>query len=138
MDRVCLIGRIRLRVNWNNRWLNVRLRTIWDNLKFTRNGRIKAWHDDCELTYDGLKKKEVVHMTFIDFMIYEYLNETESWTYISEPYTPGGYGTKVEQYMGALTQQGMKYFSGELLDARKIGKLANWLVRNVFSIAGII
>ncbi|MCK4612697.1 MAG: hypothetical protein KAU62_16190, partial [Candidatus Heimdallarchaeota archaeon] len=114
------------------------LEDVWGNFKFKTNGIIKAWHDNAELTYDGLKKKEIVSITFIDFMSYEYLNGTEDWTYISEPYVFGGYNSGIEQYVNTLTQQGMKWMMINSDNTAKILKLCRWLTKNIFSIAGVL
>jgi len=114
------------------------LEDVWENFKFGSKGIVKAWHDNAELTYDGLKKKEIVSLTFIDFMSYEYLNGTEDWTYISEPYVFGGYNSGIEQYVNTLTQQGMKWMMINSDNTAKILKLCRWLTKNIFSIAGVL
>ena len=114
------------------------LEDVWENFKFKSKGIVKAWHDNAELTYDGLKKKEIVSITFIDFMAYEYLNGTEDWTYISEPYVFGGYNSGIEQYVNTLTQQGMKWMMINSDNTAKILKLCRWLTKNIFSIAGVL
>ncbi|MCG3254726.1 MAG: hypothetical protein KAU62_01480 [Candidatus Heimdallarchaeota archaeon] len=114
------------------------MNTIWENMKFKKNGNIKAWYDGCELTYDGLKKKQRVHLAFIDFATYEYTNGTEDWSYMSEMWTIGGYSSGLEEYIGKLTQQGIHYIMRNELSAKKFVKMCQWLVRNVFSVVGII
>lgn len=112
------------------------LSEIWDNFKFKSNGVIKAWYDGCELTYDGLKKKNVVRLSFTNFVTFEYLDGTSDWSYTSLPWCLKGYSSKIESKIATIAQQGLRYFKN--VSDKKINKFYSWIVGNVFSIYGII
>ena len=114
------------------------LNDIWNNFTFKKNGKIKANHDGCELTYDGLKKKQPVYMKFIDYATYSYLNETEDWSYISTMWSIGGYDSGMEEYVNKITIQGLGWIYSPDASPRRISKLSNWLIHNAFSVVGII
>ena len=66
---------------------------------------MKAWHDNSERTYDGLKKKREVFMSFMDFGVYT--NETtqeEDYSWFNLPWMMGGYSTKMQKYMGEIVK----------------------------------
>lgn len=121
---------------------NLDYEDIKANFKFTnwRNkikGTIKAWHDGCSLSPDGLKIKEPVYLSFIDFISYKYQNETSDWSYISQYWTIGGYSSELEEKIGTITQEGMKWILGPEATPKRIGKIGAWMINNVFSICGI-
>lgn len=115
---------------------NLELSDIWENFKFKGNGKIKAWYDGCELTYDGLKQKQVVSLAFTDFVSFEYLNGTTDWSYTSMPWSINGYNSNIESKMAQITQEGLRHFATG--DVKNANKFYGWIVGNVFSICGII
>lgn len=57
---------------------------------------------------------------------------------MSEMWTIGGYSSGLEQYVGELAVQGLRWMTQPEAATKKIAKLARWLVKNVFAITGIV
>ncbi|MHA2308706.1 MAG: hypothetical protein ACXABJ_05475, partial [Candidatus Heimdallarchaeaceae archaeon] len=114
---------------------------VWKNFKFRNwrgklTGRIKAWHDGCELSPEGLKIKQEVYLRFRDYAVIKYKNGTKETVWANEHWSLPGYMSELEEKMGQITIEGLRWFVGPETDARMKTKIAHWLIPNVFSIIG--
>lgn len=73
----------------------------------------------------------------MDYVTYKFDNGTSAWSYVSLPWTLGGYSSKIEEYIGDITIQGLEHIYSPEVTPKRIENLAYWLIRNVFSVAGI-
>jgi hypothetical protein len=102
------------------------------------NGHIQAWHDNCDSTPDGLKLKKEVYLSFVDYVTFDYLNETSDWSYISETWNIEGYQSEMEQYINQLTSEGVNWIFSPSAQVKTTGRISRWLLSNVFSIIGVL
>jgi hypothetical protein len=107
------------------------------NLLFIkRSGVIKAWYDGCEPSYDGIKFKKIVHLSFIDIVTYKNENGTSEWSYISEIWKIGGFDSGIEEYSNTLTLEGINWILSKKASDKDTTRISRWLIGNVFSILG--
>ncbi|NPD89564.1 MAG: hypothetical protein HGN29_12665 [Asgard group archaeon] len=66
----------------------------------------------------------------------KYKNGTTETVWANEHWTLQGYSSELEDKMGQITIEGLRWFVGPQADARMKAKIADWLIPNVFSIIG--
>ncbi len=88
------------------------------------------------MTYDGLKQKQVVFLSFTDFVSFEYLDGTTDWSYTSMPWSINGYNSNIESKMSQIAQEGLRHFATR--DVKNANKFYAWIIGNVFTICGIV
>jgi hypothetical protein len=114
---------------------------VWRNFKFRNwrgkiTGRIKAWHDGLELNPDGLKIKQEVYLNFRDYAVIKYKNGTTEIVWANEHWTLPGYTSSLEEKIGQITIEGIRWFLSPDADEKIKIKIADWLIPNVFCIIG--
>ncbi len=100
------------------------------------NGKVSI-DDGCEFSPDGLKIKQNVNLHFRDYVSIKYENGSTEHLWANEHWSIPGYSSGLEEYMGDITKEGLRWFNGTSFNEKNKSKLATWLISNVFSILGI-